>query len=240
MIVEVCANSLQSALNAQKAGADRIELCIELGVGGITPSYGMLQLAREHINIPIHVLIRPRSGDFTYTSAEFELMGKDIACCARLGFEGVVCGILQPDLQPDLKRTAALRDKAKGMHFTFHRAFDWIPRPLEALPQLEVIGVDTVLTSGQAATAPKGFQLLTDLNEAAQKCVIMPGGGIGPQNVLGFKEKQFKAIHLSAASMVKTLAVQPLPSMNTMAFISDDHRPESLEPVIRAVVDSVK
>jgi copper homeostasis protein len=240
MIVEVCANSLQSAVNAQKAGADRIELCTELGVGGITPSYGMLQTARELIRIPVHVLIRPRSGDFTYTTEEFDLMAKDIECCASLGFDGIVSGILQPDLQPDLVRTAALLATGQGMHFTFHRAFDWIPQPMDALGRLEAIGVKTILTSGQAASAMEGLELLTDLEKAAGNTAIMPGGGINPENALAFKEKGFKAIHLSAALMIKTLAAQPVPSMNTMAFLSDDHRPESQFTIIREVVSCVK
>src|SRR5690606_29586637 len=97
MIVEVCANSLESALNAQKAGADRIELCTELAVGGLTPSFGLLQLVRERISIPVNVLIRPRSGDFTYSQLEFEIMKRDIGLCRELGFNGIVSGVLSKD-----------------------------------------------------------------------------------------------------------------------------------------------
>ncbi len=93
MLVEVCANSLESALNAQKAGADRIEICSELGVGGITPSYGLLKSLKERIFIPIHVLIRPRSGDFTYSETEFDIMKNDIALCVEMGFQGIVSGV---------------------------------------------------------------------------------------------------------------------------------------------------
>lgn len=240
MIVEVCANSLQSAMNAQNAGASRIELCSELGVGGVTPSYGMLQKVRELVRIPIHVLIRPRSGDFTYTEAELDIMAKDIEACRKLGFEGIVSGVLHGDLNPDLERTAALMAHGKGMHFTFHRAFDWVPHPLEALRQLEGIGIATILSSGQASVAAEGMALLTALREAATYCTLMPGGGINPSNAGQFKEKKFNAIHLSAAVPVKSIGKRPALSMNTPAYVSDDHRMVSQEDVIRAVLESVK
>src|SRR6056297_3221779 len=108
MIVEVCANSLQSALIAQEAGADRIELCSELAVGGITPSYGLLKAVREKISIPVNVLIRPRSGDFTFSDDEFEIMKTNIALCIELGFNGVVSGALHPDFSLDVERTKEL------------------------------------------------------------------------------------------------------------------------------------
>src|SRR5690606_10189706 len=108
MIVEVCANSLESAINAQKAGADRIELCVELGVGGLTPSYGLLKRIKEYVSIPINVLIRPRSGDFTYSDLEFNIMRTDIELCKNLGFNGIVSGVLLRDLTLDVKRTKEL------------------------------------------------------------------------------------------------------------------------------------
>jgi len=130
MIVEVCANSLESALNAQKAGADRIELCAELAVGGLTPSFGLLQLVREHISIPVNILIRPRSGDFTYSHLEFEIMKKDIALCRELGFDGIVSGVLSKDFNLDYERTKELIEVSGPLQFTFHRAFDWVRDPM--------------------------------------------------------------------------------------------------------------
>jgi len=108
MLLEVCVNSLESAHNAQNAGADRIELCVELGVGGVTPSYGLLKSIKEQISIPVHVLIRPRSGDFTYSSLEFEIMKQNIALCVDMGFEGIVSGILNKDFTLDVLRTQKL------------------------------------------------------------------------------------------------------------------------------------
>src|SRR5690606_31730578 len=157
MLLEICANSLESALNAQSAGADRIELCAELGTGGITPSAGTLKLAKQRLDIPVHVLIRPRSGHFTYSGPEFEVMQADILACRELGLQGIVSGVLREDFSLDLERTKALVELAAPMHFTFHRAFDWVRAPLRALEQLEGIGVSTVLTSGGRATALEGL-----------------------------------------------------------------------------------
>jgi copper homeostasis protein len=200
MIVEVCANSLQSALNAQKGGAHRIELCTELGVGGITPSYGLLKKVKEQVKIPVHVLIRPRSGDFTYSDAEFQTMLEDIALCVSLGFEGIVSGILKSDFEVDWERTEKLIRAGGQLSFTFHRAFDWVKEPEKTLLKLEELGVQTLLTSGQAKTATMGLPLLKKLNKMASRCVVMPGAGIRDTNALIFKEGGFKAIHLSATN----------------------------------------
>ncbi|HKJ48240.1 MAG TPA: copper homeostasis protein CutC, partial [Christiangramia sp.] len=120
MIIEVCTNSLESAINAERGGADRIELCSELGVGGITPSFGLIKAALEKISIPIHVLIRPRSGDFTYSEYDFQVMLQDIEECRNLGVSGIVSGVLNEDFSPDLKRTGNLINASTGMSFTFH------------------------------------------------------------------------------------------------------------------------
>ena len=110
MLVEVCANSLESAMNAQKAGADRIELCSELAVGGITPSYGLLKAVKENVDIPVHVLIRPRSGDFSFTEDEFKIMKRNIELCVDMGFDGIVSGVLQMNFTLDLEKTKMLVD----------------------------------------------------------------------------------------------------------------------------------
>lgn len=240
MIVEVCANSLQSALNAERAGAHRIELCVELGLGGITPSYGLLQKVRDAVAIPVHVLIRPRSGDFTYTEAEYEVMCRDIANCARMGFDGIVTGVLLDDLTPDLPRTLGLLSLRGHMHFTFNRAFDWVPEPLEAFSMLGQLGVDTILSSGQAATAAGGMPLLLKLLEVSNHCTVMPGAGINAGNAFLFKEHGFRAIHLSGAGLESRLKTPPPLSMITPAYITDNQIAVSREDIIRKVVDSVK
>ena len=147
MLVEICANSFRSAHNAQEAGASRIELCSELAVGGITPSYGLINHVLNNLSIQTHVLIRPRSGDFCYSNDDFEIMKQDIEQCKSLGAQGVVSGILNPDMSIDVNRTMALLNLARPMRFTFHRAFDSVPNSIKALKQLEEIGVSRILTS---------------------------------------------------------------------------------------------
>lgn len=239
MIVEVCANSLESALNAQKAGADRIELCTELAVGGITPSFGLLQLVREHISIPVNVLIRPRSGDFTYSHLEFEIMKKDIALCRELGFDGIVSGVLSKDFKLDYERTKELVEVSGPLQFTFHRAFDWVRDAMVALGQLEELGVDTILSSGQRNTSVNGLDLLTGLLKKSKGCVIMPGGGIRDTNVMEFKKKGFLAVHLSGIKFYKTLDHTPEIPMSSPGFLRDDEiaisHLETLKEVVRLV-----
>lgn len=240
MIVEVCANSLESALNAQKAGADRIELCAELGVGGITPSYGLLKSVKEQVTIPIHVLIRPRSGDFTYDKAEFESMLHDIQLCVDLGFDGIVSGVLEQDLTLDIKRTGQLKKASKGLKFTFHRAFDWVKNPFLTMEKLEEIGVDYILTSGQQQKALEGIHLLAQLNEQASTCIIMPSSGINAANVTSFKEKNFKAIHLSGTKFFpKNANLERLP-MSSLHFFQEDKKIISDPDTLLAVVNRVK
>lgn len=240
MIVEVCANSLQSALIAERAGADRIEFCSELAVGGITPSLGQLQKIRDLISIPIHVLIRPRSGDFCYSDLEYDAMCRDISQCKDMGFQGVVTGVLQQNNQLDLERNRGLLALKGSMHFTFHRAFDWLHHPHKAILQLEKLGVDTVLSSGQEKSAEEGLSLLKELHQQLDQCTIMPGSGIRAANVGAFKKSGFRAIHLSAVAFVPHLQSQPAISMNSPALMSDTHLLTSREAEIRAVVESVK
>ena len=132
MLVEVCANSLESAINAQEAGADRIELCVELGVGGITPSFGLISEVKKHLDIPIHVLIRPRSGHFTYSDFDFEVMKRDIAFCKEVEVDGIVSGILLPDFTLNMGRTETLVPLPRSLKYTFHRAFDRVDATISA------------------------------------------------------------------------------------------------------------
>ena len=204
MIVEICANSFQSALNAQQAGADRIELCSELALGGITPSYGLLKKVTSELTIPVHVLIRSRSGDFTYSESEFDVMKQNIVLCKRLNCSGIVSGVLHQDMTLDVARTKELVDLASPMTFTFHRAFDWIADPIAAAEKLAKIGVARILTSGQAPSAVEGLSMLTQLKDAFSG-IILPAGGIHLENVLLFKENTFAEIHLSASVQRKTI-----------------------------------
>lgn len=204
MKLEICANSYQSAFNAQKAGADRIELCSELSVGGITPSYGVLKKVAEEISIPVHVLIRPRSGDFNYTDDEFEIMKSNINICKEFGFQGIVSGVLHADQTIDMERTKELIALSKPLSFTFHRAFDGVKNPKKAIQQLIDLDVDRILTSGLQKKAIDGIELLKELKDMAQrKITILPGGGINSDNVAVFKKAGFKEVHASASKIIK-------------------------------------
>ncbi|MFT4576632.1 MAG: copper homeostasis protein [Polaribacter sp.] len=225
MLIEICANSYQSAINSEKAGANRIELCSELAVGGITPSYGLLKKVMNDLTIPVHVLIRPRSGDFTFSDAEFEIMKENIQLSKELGVAGIVSGVLHLNNTIDIERTHQLVALSKPMNFTFHRAFDWIQNPLESIKELEEIGVSRILTSGQKASAEKGIQNLFEWNNSTT-ITILPGGGISTDNILLFQENGFKEVHLSASTQIKTIE-KPLISMNSHTHFEETKRATS-------------
>jgi copper homeostasis protein len=204
MKLEICASSYQSAKNAQEAGAHRIELCQELSVGGVTPSFGLLKQVIKHLKIPVFVLIRPRGGNFVYSDPEFEIMKTDIQLCKDEGCAGVVSGILNADKTIDLKRTKELIELSKPLQFTFHRAFDEVINPKKALEQLIYLGVERVLTSGQKASAIAGLEVLIDLNKQSKgRIVVLIGSGISAENASVFKAAGFKEIHASASSALK-------------------------------------
>ncbi|MEZ2415992.1 copper homeostasis protein CutC [Muriicola sp. E247] len=215
MIVEACVNSLESALNAEQAGAQRIELCAELTAGGITPSYGLIKSVMEALQIPVHVLVRSRSGDFTYSDKEFKTMLEDIKACKALQVDGIVSGILDENFEVDWERTQELIKYCGDSSFTFHRAFDWVKEPLETHLRLQEMGVNTILSSGQAPTAVEGIDLLDKLNQQAGHCMIMPGAGIHHENAQLFKLRGFRAIHLSASKVIKNSDSEPSLSMQS-------------------------
>ncbi|MFD1062355.1 copper homeostasis protein CutC [Winogradskyella litorisediminis] len=200
MKLEVCANSYQSAKNAQDAGAHRVELCQELSIGGITPSYGLIKQVIENLKIKTFVLIRPRSGNFVYSEEEFQIMKNDIQLCKDLGCYGIVSGVLNSDGTIDVKRTKELVELSKPLPFTFHRAFDEVKNPIETLEQLIDLGVERVLTSGQKKAAQEGLDLLRQLNEIADgRITILAGGGIYASNASKFKAIGLQEIHASSS-----------------------------------------
>ena len=155
---EICANSLESCLAAQAAGATRVELCAGIPEGGTTPSYAEISFARKMLHTTkLHVIIRPRGGDFTYSPLEIERMGLDITMCKEIGVDGVVFGCLTADGDIDVENCVKLLRHAGGLSCTFHRAYDRCKSPLEALPKLKELGFARVLTSGQAPTAEAGI-----------------------------------------------------------------------------------
>jgi len=201
ILLEICVSSIASALAAEEGGADRIELCAALGVDGLTPSYGAIMEVKRRLSIPVHVIIRPREGDFIYTPDEVQVMCKDISVARDLGVEGVVSGALDPLGNINRAVTEQLINAARGMSFTFHRAFDVCRDPFEAIRVLAELGIDTLLTSGQATTAYEGRGLIKELVDWTQPkgITVMPGGGVKATNITALmKETGAKAVHLSA------------------------------------------
>ena len=187
--LEICANSVTSALAAQDGGADRVELCQNLDLGGTTPSLGQVWLARAGLTIGTHVLIRPRGGDFLYSALEFQEMKADIAFCKEIKCDGVVIGLLLADGRVDTVRTAELVELARPMQVTFHRAFDRCKDPVGALESIIDIGCDRLLTSGLKNTAWEGTETITKLiKQANGRIDVMPGAGINEQNIARIAE----------------------------------------------------
>lgn len=205
-LIEVCANSVESAVKAQEGGAYRVELCAGIPEGGTTPSYGEIAVARKLLaHTRLHVIIRPRGGDFLYSPLEEEIMAHDIDMATRLGADGVVIGCLKADGSIDTDMAWRLLEHVgKGMSVTFHRAFDMCRDPMGALEQIVGLGIDRILTSGQEATAEQGIPLLRQLVErAAGRIVIMPGCGVNAGNIDKIaRETGAEEFHLSARSSV--------------------------------------
>ena len=182
--LEICVDSLESAVSAQTAGADRIELCANLGEGGTTPSHGMILSVRNNLTIDMNVIIRPRGSDFLYSDPEFDVMRRDIDTCGEAGANGVVIGILMADGNIDIERTSKLIEFALPMKVTFHRAFDLCRDPEKGLEDVISTGAERILTSGQKSDALSGSELIGKLNEqAGDRIIIMPGGGINESNI---------------------------------------------------------
>lgn len=183
-IIEVCANSVQSCIEAQKGGAYRVELCAGIPEGGTTPSIGQVVIARRETTLKINVIIRPRAGDFCYSDMEIEEMIHDIQVVKAAGADGVVFGCLLPDGSVDMERNRWLVEAADGISTTFHRAFDVCADPRLALEQIIELGFDRVLTSGCEPTAMQGVLMLKNLVEQARgRIVVMPGCGVNEDNI---------------------------------------------------------
>lgn len=204
MQVEVCAFSVESCLNAQQAGATRIELCGGLYEGGTTPSYGLIKRAREATTLQLYVMIRPRGGDFCYDDEEFLVMKQDIELAKELGADGVVLGLLLPTGEVDEVRTAELVALAKPLQVTFHRAFDVAKEPFEALEAVIRTGAVRILTSGQENSALDGAELLTQLaKKAAGRIDLMAGSGVNVMNAVRLVQTGVQALHLTGKAARK-------------------------------------
>lgn len=204
---EVCANSVESCVEAQKGGANRVELCAGIPEGGTTPSYGEIAMAREGLDATrLHVIIRPRGGDFLYSPIEVKTMLKDIEMAKQLGADGVVFGCLTQEGEIDRAVMKELMEASQGLSVTFHRAFDVCREPEKALEQIIELGCDRILTSGQQPTAEAGIPLLKKLHElAAGRIILLAGCGVNEKNISRIaRETGIREFHFSARECVKS------------------------------------
>lgn len=199
---------MESALRAQEGGADRIELCDNPAEGGTTPSLGLIEVVRKSVSMDLFVMIRPRGGDFCYSNDEFYAMKRDIAQCQKIGVDGFVFGMLNPDGSIDRKRCAELIAKCRPLRVTCHRAFDMARDPFEALEDCIDIGFDRILTSGGKTKAIEGVELIQSLIEkAAGRIAVMPGSGVNEENAgsivqqTGAQELHFSAMAFRESRM---------------------------------------
>ena len=184
MDLEVCIDSVESAVAAERGGARRVELCSDLLVGGITPGAGLIASVRRHISIGLYVMVRPRGGDFCYTDLEFEVMEEEIAHARRLGADGVVLGLLDEQGHVDKLRTRRLVELSGPLDVTFHRAIDMTPDLPAAVVDVIATGANRILTSGGAPSALRGTAEIARMVKAAEgRVAIMAGGGITADNI---------------------------------------------------------
>lgn len=241
---EICANSVRSCLAAQDGGAHRVELCAAIPEGGTTPSYGEIALARELLHIKLHVIIRPRVGDFMYSSLEIKSMLKDIEMCRKLGVDGVVFGCLTETGDVNMQLMNELIDASKGMSVTFHRAFDMCRNPREALEQIIDLGCKRILTSGQQSTAEKGISLLKELNkQASGRIILLAGSGVNAANIAkiaaetGIKEFHFSArANFSSGMNFRNSVV----SMGGTVRINEYELPFTTPEKVREIIQSLE
>lgn len=204
---EVCSNSVESCLAAQAGGAHRVELCAGIPEGGTTPSYGEMAVARKVLTTTrLHVIIRPRGGDFLYSPVEVRTMLKDIEMAKRVGADGVVFGCLTEDGEIDVPVMQELMKASEGLSVTFHRAFDVCRDAREAMEQIIELGCNRILTSGQQATAEQGIPLLKELQEqAAGRIILLAGCGVNEKNIARIaRETGIREFHFSARERYKS------------------------------------
>jgi copper homeostasis protein len=243
-VLEICVDSVESATAAESGGAQRVELCSALSEGGLTPSLGLIHVVRSRIKIGIHVMIRPRSGDFFYSQDDFAVMRDDIAMAAGNGVDGVVLGLLTADGNIDVERTCALVELAQPMEVTFHRAIDMAPSLTTALEDIIRTGATRVLTSGGESSAMLGRQRIGELVRLANGRIgIMAGGGVRAANVAGIAHATgAREFHAS----LRKSAPSPIPhqkrKVHLAASVVDEYARSVVQPedvrILRRAVES--
>ena len=242
--LEICVDSIESAMNAQLAGADRIELCDNLLEGGTTPSFGTIISARNNLDISLHVIIRPRGGDFLYSDSEYDIMRRDIDICGEYGVDGIVIGILTQDGNIDIERTAKLVEYSIPMSVTFHRAFDMCADPLKGIEDIINAGAHRLLTSGQKNKTVDGVELIRNLiNISSGRIIIMPGGGIDDLNIASVaKLTGASEFHLTGRKTIQsgmTFKKQEV-TMSGLAGYDEYSRKVTDTDMIKRIVDLLK
>lgn len=204
--LECCVDSVESAIAAKKGGADRLELCSALVIGGLSPSQALYRKIREQADIPIRVLLRARFGDFCYTDHEHEILIEEVRSFRKLGADGIVIGTMKPDGTLNLEQMKELMEEAQGMTVTLHRAFDMCKDPFQTLEEAKRLGIHTILTSGQKNVCTEGMDLLKELVEQAQgKTEILVGGGVDASVLPVLAEKtKAKAFHMSGKVSIES------------------------------------
>lgn len=205
-VLEACVDSVESAIAASKGGADRLELCSNLIIGGTTPGLCLYKEVKKHTSIPVHILLRPRFGDFCYSEAEISIMKQEICAFKEAGADGMVLGVLKPDGTLNMEVMRELIACGDGMHITLHRAFDMCREPFEALEQAVELGVKTILTSGQQDSAVAGAELLGELVKRADgRLQIQAGAGIRAEVISPLFEKTgVQAYHMSGKITIES------------------------------------
>jgi copper homeostasis protein len=238
ILIEVCVDSVASAIAAERGGASRVELCSGLLEGGLTPSAGLIELVRARTSIGLHVMIRPRGGDFCYTPEEFETMRRDILAAKKLGADGVVLGMLEVNGCVDIERARRLVELARPVHVTFHRAFDVSADLFRALEDVCATGADRLLTSGGEQTAEQAIQPIARLVQAARgRIAIMACGSIDHQNAASIVEQTgVSEIHVGLKSPVASAptSCNPRISLGTVPGI-EYRRFQVLEENVRSL-----
>ncbi len=241
-LVEVCVDSVESAVNAAAAGADRLEVCQNLELGGTTPSYGLLKAILNAVNLPVVVMIRPRAGDFCYGAREFDVMLRDVELIKTLPISAVVTGILLPDGQIDKVRMAQIIDLAKPLNVVLHRAFDMTRDLNQALDDAVALGVVRILTSGGAPDVRRGMASLGALFNRQKNIEIMPGAGVDGAVIDDLIALGARQIHLSGKRIVDGAMryQKPTVKMSAGVALGDYRRQITDRSKVSAVVRAFK
>lgn len=215
-ILEICVDSLESAMIAEENGASRIELCGDLMVGGVTPSVALFKIIKKHTTIPIRVMIRPRFGDFLFSDYEFEMMLDEVKMFKELGADGIVTGVLKSDGSLDLERMKALKEASGDLDFVLHRAIDVSKEPLRTVKDAIALGCTTVLTSGAKNNCVDGLDLIKEMVEVSNgRIEILVGSGVNADVIPMIYEKtKATSYHMSGSEAIESKMVYRNPNVN--------------------------